>query len=187
MTLVDNKSEVEVSPQHTKTESGLVLKNVRRVEEIRTKLEVNINAVFFTWQVCRPVRRDFHLVTSKLYIKSLKPELRSQIGALCDEFVLQTEFLKSECAQYVLNYDLGATHVPLRIVNRDAALIYKTFKDVDEIMARLQCAQTDLLISREKANEIVRPVFEAFSSIKSYALQNNTRTAAELGKDIGIS
>lgn len=187
MTPVDNKADVDALPQHTKTESGLVLKNVRRVEEIRTKLEVNIDAVFLTWQVCRPIRRDFHLVTSKLYIKSLKPECRSQIADLCNEFVLQTEFLKAECTQYVLNYDQGATLVPLRIVNRDAGLIYKTFKDVDDVMARLQCAQTDLLISRDQANEMVRPVFEAFSSIKSYALQNNTRTAAELGKEIGIS
>lgn len=169
------------------TEAGLVLKNVGRIEDIDTRLEVRIDANLRSWQCSRMLRRDFNLVTAKMYIKCRNKNDKRQVKSLIEEFVLQSEFLKAESELFELSYDLQVGSVPLRIVSPEASLLYKTFMEIDLVIAKLTCAELDLRLSHEKLQEMPQDVFCAYSDLKTYVLGvTQMKTAAELGQENGI-
>lgn len=169
------------------TEAGLVLKNVGRIEDIDTRMEVRTDANLRSWQCSRILRRDFNLVTAKMYIKCRDKRDRRQVKDLISEFVLRSEFLKAESELCELSYDLQVGTVPLRIVSPEASLLYKTFMDIDLVIAKLTCAEMDQRLTHEKAQEMPLDVFCAYSDLKTYVLGvTQMKTAAELGQENGI-
>lgn len=169
-----------------KTSSGLVVKHTERIAQIHTRMEVNIEPLIQTWQISRWVRRDFNYVSTKMYLKCLHRPSKVQVRDLLAEVVVQSEFLQSYAVQFEMSFDLGGDPVPIRLVSPEAAMLYKTIMVVDNSMARLHCAQTDLKLSYKDATDIILPFFSALSDLKHYCLNTKQKTSAEIAAENGI-
>lgn len=176
-----------VLDQTIKTESGLVLKHVARIEDIHTPLEARVEIPFRRWECSRVVRRDFNLITTKMFLLCKQAPRRSQINDFLTEMILQSEYLVGETQQYPLSYDLAISMVPLRIISREATCLLTTFQTVDSVMAKLYCAEIDGHLTETARGAMTQQFFEAYSYLKACVLMRTSdKTASELGRDRGI-
>jgi hypothetical protein len=173
---------------------GLVIKNAGKIEEIITKIEMRTEAQFLSWQVCRAMRRDFNLLSAKIFKGSLqehqKKYFKAQIRDLMMEMVLQGEFLKAESSEYKLTYEPEIQVVPLRIVSPETGLLYRIFSEVDLPIATLACASFNGILSKKNFDNLIASFFSSYSDLKSYLIGYNKqfeKSAAEIGRDEGIT
>jgi hypothetical protein len=173
------------------TDDGLVLKNIDKVENLNTKIDSRVTGRFRSWQICRDVRRDFHLVTSKLFKRSRDRVFMAQAKDLLGELVVQGEFLKEAAANFPEPPEnaVGVSEVPLRIVSPEAGLLYRAFREVDGSIAALNHASKTEKIPRFEAEEKIQAFLTAYKYFKSYVIgkQQSEKSAAELGAEGGIS
>lgn len=173
-------------PENNEDSQCLVVRNVDRINEIFSRTEMQVIARIKTWQVGRIVRREYYYVTAKLFLKLKDRRQRETINDLMGEFVMQTEFLKAACVDFPINYDLGCQTVPLRIVCREAFMLYKTLMDFDEAVARLHCAQVDQRISADDAERLMQPVMVAFCGFKGFVENLKPKSSTEIAQERGL-
>lgn len=177
----------ELNPTTT-TDDGLVLKNTARIEDIASRIDVRVDARLTSWKCNRIIRRDFNLVSAKLYIRCRDKGSRHQVLGLLEEMVLQSEFLKGESSQYAISIVITPTIVPLRIVSPEASMLYKTLIAIDESITRFHCAHLDGIVTRDQLHAAPEMALAAYSDLKTYVLGSvSKRTAGELGRDNGIT
>lgn len=177
----------ELNPTTT-TDDGLVLKNAARVEDIATRIDVRVDARLTSWKCNRLIRRDFNLVTSKMYIRCRDRASRHQVLGLLEEMVLQSEFLKAESSQYEISHALPPTIIPIRIVCPEASMLYKTLVAIDESITRFHCAYLDGIATKDKLHGAPEEALAAYFDLKHYILGSLAKqTADEMGRDNGIT
>lgn len=82
MTVLENGTVV--------TADGLALKGSDAIEIINVRLENRLDAPFYSWQVCRIVRRDFNFVATKFFHRESQREGgREQVRSLVHEVRLR--------------------------------------------------------------------------------------------------
>jgi hypothetical protein len=189
----DGSKQLTAAPGNTViTGDGLALKNVDKIGALNTNIDSQVVARFLSWQVSREVRRDYHLVTSKLFKRSRDKVFRAQAKSLLVEMVVQGEFLKESALEYPAPpSDLVVPmEVPLRVVSPEAGLLYRAFSEADAPIAALNHASKTDVISKEHMEQLVKPFLDAYKDFKSFVMgqqQLSTKTAAELGAEGGIS
>lgn len=177
----------ELNPTTT-TDDGLVLKNAARVEDIATRIDIRVEARLTSWKCNRLIRRDFNLVTSKMFIRCRDRTLRYQVLGLLEELVLQSEFLKAESSQYAISHALPTTIIPIRIVCPEASMLYKTLIAIDDSITRFHCAYLDEIVTLNTLQGAPEEALAAFSDLKHYILGTSAQqTAHEMGRDNGIT
>lgn len=171
------------------TDDGLVLKNVEKIEEIGSRMESRIEVLTQSWQICRNLRRDFNLISSKVYKISRAKESRNKILDLLMEVALQAADLESRSSQFTEAGEPQTRLVPLRIVSAEASMLFNSMKQADRCYGRLNWARTQMQLTERQMEEIVEGYEIAYGDLKRFLFKANdsTKTAGELGKDMGIS
>lgn len=172
------------------TEDGLVVKNVDKIDAVNSRLESRIVAKFHSWQISRDVRRDFHILTSKIFKRSRDRIFMAQVRDLISEIVVQGEFLKEVACHYSLPEGAVPQEVPLRIVSPEAGTLYRVFSHVDIHIAALTHASRETDLQYEQVEEMIRPFMQAYKDLKGYIAgkqQQSDQTAAEIGHQSGIA
>lgn len=173
-------------------ESGHVLKNAARIEDLRTNMEHRVEVPLTSWECSRILRRDFYIVTASMFKTCSRrgnEHRRSEVRRLLLELVLQGEVFDGESSAYEMTRDIPLdSTVPLRVVSGEANLLLRTFMNADKAMARLQCAVSDGLINREGRMRMFQDFIGPYMDLKKYVLgkPESNKTAAELGEELGV-
>lgn len=177
----------ELNPTTT-TADGLVLKNQGLIEDIITRTEIRVEAAFVSWQCSRIVRRDFNLVTRKMFIRARDKVGRQQVMGFMEELQLQAGSLKDESLKYELESVSAPTVFPLRLVTPEATMLYKSLLVMDAAIARFYSAYMNGHIGKNQYEDSPIKAITAYNSLKSYVMSTSVnRTASEIGKERGIT
>src|SRR5690606_36969577 len=104
------------------------------------RLEGRLDTPFYSWQVCRLVRRDFNFVAVKLFHREKRHGGREQVRSLAHEVRLQAELLADECTGFGAPPPGDGKLVPIRLVSPIAAGLYRSFLIADAAYAKLNHA-----------------------------------------------
>lgn len=175
-----------------RTAGGKALRYLDRVEGVRATREIRLEARVTSWEVDRVLRRDFNLVSQKLYraCSIWSPSERSVVRKLITEFILHGEYLAGKSSMYEVTREIPAEYViPVRIISAEANHIYRTLVTTDAAMTRLKCAVIDGLITREERSHHFAEAMAPYSQLKMILTGQKqlTKTARELGEELGIT
>lgn len=176
------------------TDDGLVVKNVARAEAIDTSLEMRVQPVLYSWECSRILRRDFSIMTTKMYmaLSSRKDWRKEQIQSLLYDLKLASENFVVTCKPYKATRpvpDEELRRLPsMRILSREAMILYKCFTAVDEGMMRLSCAMVDGKMNREQRRDIFRKFEVHYSDLKTLIMHNreNSKTSEQLASELRL-
>lgn len=171
------------------TEDGLVLKNIDKVERIKTRMDSRVTVYMHAWQTSREIRRDFNFLSSKMFSRSRDARFQSQVRDLTLEMVAQCEFLKIEAEPFQDRELPEPMQIPLRIISPEAAILLRAFCDADKPIAYLNRAAADGVINIGIANELILPFLTSYRDLKMFltGIQASPETAHTLGEKAGIS
>ncbi|WP_194726354.1 hypothetical protein [Noviherbaspirillum malthae] len=175
-----------------KTAGGKILRYLDRVEGVRATREMRLEARVTSWEVDRILRRDFNLVSQKLYraCSIWSPPERSVVRELITEFILHGEYLVGKSSMYEVTREIPAEYVtPVRIISAESNHIYRTLVTADAAMMRLKCAVIDGLITREERTHHFNEAMAPYSQLKLILTGQKklTKTARQLGEELGIT
>lgn len=170
------------------TVDGLALKHSDGVEIINVRLENRVEQMFYSWQVCRLVRRDFNFVASKLFHREKRKGGREQVQSLIHEVRLQADLLGDECRKFDESPAPVGRSVPIRLVSPAAASLFKAFQVADGAFARLNHAVESKQLPQNQVHSYTHTFEAAFSDLKLYCSARNQqeKSAIELAKAQGI-
>jgi hypothetical protein len=176
------------NPDISFTENGLVIRDVCKIEEIKTRMECRTDAKCFSWQVGRILRRDFQRVSYKIYKICCNPAGQARTRDLLMELALQAEEMKSKSTEFADMGEPEATTVPIRIVSPQTAMLFQSLKQADETYARLNLAYAQSRLTDRARSEIALGFEDAYSDLKRslFNFGASNKTASELGKEMGI-
>lgn len=171
------------------TADGLALKGIDAVEIINVRLENRSDCVFYSWQACRLVRRDFNFVAAKMFHRERRNGGPEQVRSLVHEVRLQAEMLVIECDRFDAPPESQGRVVPLRLVSPTAASLFRAFQMADAAYAKLNHAVECRKLSEKQVHGYTSAFEAAFSDLKMYCSTRNQqlKTALELAKAEGIA
>jgi hypothetical protein len=171
------------------TGCGLVVKNVARLAAVQARMELLTVAHFHAFQICRSVRRDFNLISAKMYMRSSKKELRAQIQELLLEVQIEAENLKAESLAFGASPEPDIRTVELRLVSAESAVFFKSLMLADEVIGRLNFACKNQVITTDNIEMRIAPFYRAYTDLKLFVVggQRTDKTAAQLGNEGGIA
>jgi hypothetical protein len=171
------------------TADGLIIKNIDAVEIINVRLENRTEYLFYSWQACRIVRRDFNFVAAKLFHRERRRGGREQVNGLVHEVRLQAEMLLMECHEFIDVPKSEGRIVPLRLVTPSAASLFRAFQMADTAFAKLNHAVDCGTLAGNLVHSYTHPFEAAWSDLKMYCSTRNQqeKSAHELAQAEGIA
>ena len=171
------------------TADGLTLKNIDSIEIIHVRLENRTEYMFYSWQACRIVRRDFNFVAAKLFHRERRKGGREQVSSLVHEVRLQAEMLLMECQEFDPTPSTEGRMVPLRLVSPSAASLFRAFQMADTAFAKLNHAVEGKKLAVNLVHSYTHPFEAAWSDLKMYCSTRNQqdKSAHELAQAEGIA
>lgn len=167
--------------------TSLVIKNAHRIEEARTPVESRTVLPLRTALVCRLVRRDFHLLTTKMLACARQ---RGYLGAVrrdLDQLETEVNLLEIRChAIHPTTTPVIYAEVEVRLVSRDGARLFRLMRRFDEAYGCLYVARYVGRIDRDQQLAVLPPVLMAYAAVKCSALRLQRKTAQELADEHGI-
>lgn len=171
------------------TADGLIIKNIDAVEIINVRLENRTEYLFYSWQACRIVRRDFNFVAAKLFHRERRRGGREQVNGLVHEVRLQAEMLLMECHEFNDAPKSEGRIVPLRLVTPSAASLFRAFQMADTAFAKLNHAVDSGTLAANVVHSYTHPFEAAWADLKMYCSTRNQqeKSAHELAQAEGIA
>lgn len=183
-------SEITVRDDGTVlTADGLALKNMDAIEIINVRLENRTDYLFYSWQVCRLVRRDFNFVAAKMFHRERRTGGREQVRSLVQEVRVQAEMLLMECQKFEDAPATDGSPVPLRLVSPNVASLFRAFQMADMAFAKINHAVRSRKLAENLVHSYTHPFESAFSDLKMYCSTRNQqdKSARELAVAGGIA
>lgn len=179
------------NPMESTTESGLVVKNTDRLENIKTRMESRVEVTLSSWQICRIMRRDFQIMSAKMYKTCCNKDDRLKMRDLLLELMLQAEEMRSLLEEFEEADDAEPTIMSVRIVSHETAMLFQALKQADPLYTKLNRAFSKSQITSRRQAELMCGFERAFADVKLVLFSSHTKpsnkTAGELGKEMGIS
>lgn len=171
------------------TADGLALKGSDAVEIINVRLENRSEYLFYSWQACRLVRRDFNFVAAKMFHRERRKGGQEQVRSLVHEVRLQAELLAIDCQTFDSPAPSPGRAVPLRLVSASAASLFRAFQMADVAYAKLNLAVENKKLAENMVHGYTHPFEAAFSDLKLYCSTRNQqeKSAREMAEASGIA
>lgn len=153
---------------HQSTASAM--RDIERIERIHTPTEARIQATLYTAPLCRVVRKDFNIVTTKMFLARSQKTLDLSM-ALRE---LERASIEAELASepHDNHYDVALPPVAfdVRIVSPFANRYWRCISRLDAVNYLLLRAETKAALRRKQRMEIVRPCLTLLHEVKRIAL-----------------
>lgn len=171
------------------TADGLALKGIDAVEIINVRLENRAECLFYSWQACRLVRRDFNFVAAKMFHRERRAGGRDQVRSLVQEVRAQAEMLLMDCESLEIPPVTDGSAVPLRLFSPNVASLFRAFQMADSAYARLNHAVKSRQLAENLVHSYTHPFEAAFSDLKMYCSTRNQqdKSAREMAEAGGIA
>ena len=169
---------------HTLTEQGKALKNVRLLECVNVPMERRVVAQVRSWQVARMLRRDFNLYSVHVFFRMQRacPEEKKAVREVIAEILAQAtvlSFAVREIPGAVIDESFEIETIPVRLISRDTSFLYRAIMSLDEPFARLGSAYRRGLIPPEETNEMLSPCLEAYRYLRTMLWSPDWKLATE--------
>ena len=160
------------------------LKNGNRIDEIISAMRVETTEQFLTHPVARTVRRDWNIVSAKMYVFCLREDYKVLIAKDLDEFQSQVkELLKIASIDVFSDVDtswLQRIDLDITIVNPMGSAWLRALKTWDVCVARILSAERVGFIDRQKRIQMLRPATMAYLGFKSTAMKGKKQSLRDL-------
>lgn len=179
----------EISPNSLITEDGLVLKNVEKIEELCTRIERRLDLDTYSWQICRQIRRDFNIMTIKMFKFGVSDKVRQQyMHDLIMELALQAGEFEAQSKQFSEPAEFVVRKLPLRLVSAQSANLLNALRQADRAYARTNAAVHEFRLTFEGQHEMASGFLSVYGGLKHFLFGESAgKTADELGKEMGIA
>lgn len=149
---------------------GLVMKGVKRIESIRTRYEERMEVNIQTWQCSRLIRRDFNILTSKMYLSKRHSNVSQKISKYLHRLERIAKDIESlaNChpQQFIATKNAS---IQLRVISSDAKKLINIIIKVDAALCVIGTHKT-----MDEMGEISHEFFSCFDKLKRCALQTTT-------------
>jgi hypothetical protein len=166
-------------------DSDLVdLKNDHRIEHLRARQRAYVDVTFEASPIARVMRRDWNILSVKLYINALSPAYRERIEADMTEMATQVHETATDVRVMPFGHLerswLRPRRMNLQVVHPVTAAWLRSMRTLDEIYAILICAEKTGLISARKRQAIMLPCHLSYLAFKCTAMKIQLKTSDEL-------
>lgn len=181
---MDTQKPVEPNDGMTSASVDLpVVKNQSRIDEVRARMATSEDAIITTSTMSRIIRKDWNIVTTKLYISCLKSPLRGKIQESLAELHWEVEDLSSNPAVTMFqNLDsswLQEIPFSLKIVSPEAASWFRAIKTIDRCIAKMMTAERAGLLEKKQRLAALAGVNMAYTAFKYMAMDKPIPQKAE--------
>jgi hypothetical protein len=180
----------EMNPT-TITDDGLVLKNTGMIEDIITRLEHRADVDLVSWQISRILRRDYNIVSKKMFIRCRDRNGREQVRGLIEELMLQAEMLRGESLKYEAfkeTHPLVPTALVLRVVSPETMQMLKALLVIDQAIGLVKSANIAGHVDKSTMEAFPVVALKAYTDVKQYVMGTiSTGTATELAREQGVT
>ena len=146
------------------------LKNNNRIQEIEARLCLNKTVEFKSSMVIRAIRRDWNILTSKMYVFALQTSFKKRLMAdLSDLHWLADELCDGSEFRLFSKLDtqwLEPVSLDLRLVSPQAASLLRFFERLDHCDTYFITAQKQGVITREQRFKYLEPAVTGYVALK---------------------
>ena len=178
---------VNLEPDDSVPLIDVELKNAHRMEALRPRMRAYVDATFEASPVARVMRRDWNIVSSKLYMHALDPAYRKKIEADLVEMSWQiddtAEQVRSMPFHRLDRQWLRARRIQAQVIHPMTAAWWRSMMALDEAFALLICAEKAGMITRRKRISILLPCQLSYMAFKATAMKTEFKSADELIND----
>lgn len=141
-----------------------------RIERIRTSAEARIRVVAYTAPLCRVLRKDYNIVSTKMFLaRGLKAQ---ELSVALRE--LERGSIEAELFSDRFRRDYGVVFPPqafdIRVISPFANRYRRCISRLDDVNLLLLQAETKGVVKRKERMEIVKPCLALLHEVKRIAL-----------------
>lgn len=167
------------------------MKNSDRLERIRASMTARADLIFHTSPVSRVMRRDWNIVSAKLFLNALDERLRQRIADDLVELVWQsTDLLESLQTNIRLDKQdmiwMRPRKIELQVVHPLAAQWLRCMRTIDSCYLIMINAEKSGIITRKHRWAMMGPTQMAYMGFKSSAMNLPLKAAKDLLEEAGM-
>ena len=178
---------LELTDNADLTLDGKVLKGAKKVEKLGIRVESRVMCHFYSWQIDRYARRDYNFTFRRICNQCRNYKLRKTVKALLADIMSRGEILKDEVEK--INSNIFSLEVsefssrPFRLCSAECASLVKAMANADLLIAKLNIAVKQGLISMNDAGNLIRYFLVSFLNLKNF-LQGRISPANKTLKEL---
>ncbi|ABM59448.1 hypothetical protein Veis_3733 [Verminephrobacter eiseniae EF01-2] len=165
-------------------EACVELKNEHRMNALRTRMRAHVDVTFQASPVARVMRRDWNIVSSKLYVNALAQDYRQRIESDMIEMTWQMDDTADQVrAMPFEKLDTSWLHprrMQVQVVHPITAAWLRSMVAMDEMYAKLICAEKAGMITLRKRHALLLPCQLSYMAFKATAMKMQLRCTDEL-------
>lgn len=147
------------------TAQGLALKGVEKIRRINCDATEK-DVILRTWQFGRIIRRDFNLLSYKMFFAMRRHELRMRVKPALDDLVEEADVLDAMTRKSELPTPDQSTFLNLRIVSGDTERMLDALLTADRALAKMNMTEM-----AEVADENCSRMYMAYARLKNILLE----------------
>lgn len=185
-------TEAELDAQLDQSNDPLIvqMKNENRIANLRASLRASVTITMQTSPLSRVMRRDWNIVSAKLFLNAIDQSYQQQIKHDLDELHWQSDDLLEQLQLFPAEKLDSSWMVPrqlnLQVVHPLTASWLRAFRKFDKSIAILINAERAELITRRQRFSFLAPVQLAYFSFKATAMKLPLKTTDELLSEAGL-
>lgn len=151
------------------------IKNQRRIDEVRARMVVESKITILTSTMSRIMRKDWNIVTTKMYVHTLNPSIKLRVTEALTELNWEVADLQ-ESAIFGLFKNLDHTWLAqenfvVKILSPESASWLRAVQSIDVCIAKMLTAEKQGLIEKKQRLAALAGVNLAYTAFK-YAAMN---------------
>jgi len=166
------------------------LKNANRLERLRTTLRVNTTITMLTSPLARILRRDWNLVSAKLFVNALDKDYEQLIRQEVSELAWQAADLHDLASALPVSQTEAAWMRPrtlhIQIVHPITAQWLRAFVVYDRAFAKLINAEKAGRMTKQQRLAMIRPCQLSYMGFKAIAMKMCLKSTEELLAEAGF-
>lgn len=188
--ILDTEAELDAQLDQSNDPLIVQMKNENRIANLRASLRASVTITMQTSPLSRVMRRDWNIVSAKLFLNAIDQAYQQQIKHDLDELHWQTDDLLEQLQLFPAEKLDASWMVPrqlsLQVVHPLTASWLRAFRKFDKSIAILINAERAELITRRQRFSFLAPVQLAYFSFKATAMKLPLKTTDELLSDAGL-
>ena len=151
------------------------VKNQLRIDEIRARMVTERRITILTSTMSRIMRKDWNIVSTKMYVHTLDPKLKTKVSNALAELSWEVADL-NEGAEFSLFKNLDHSWLApevfmIKIVSPESASWLRAIQNIDLCIAKMLSAEKQGLIEKKQRLAALAGVNLAYTAFK-YAAMN---------------
>ena len=167
------------------------MKNENRIAKLRAKLRAEATITMRTSPISRVLRRDWNIVSAKLFLNSLEADYQKEIRSDLDDLHWMVDDLLDQLTVMPIGKLDASWMVPrqlnVQVIHPLTASWLRAFRNFDKCFEILINAERSQLITRKQRFAFSTPVQMAYLSFKAKAMKIPLKTTDELLSEAGIT